>query len=85
MNLGSIVLDEETGEPSIGDVGADAQINLARGVVVTNAKVPPVSEYVAQVSAEFFGADGRHAYDYMYYYNNIKENANKRVAAYLNK
>ncbi len=85
MNLGSIVLDEKTGEPSIGDVGADAQINLSRGVVVTNAKVPTVSEYVAQVSAQFFGPDGRHAYDYMYYYNNIKENANKRVAAYLSK
>ena len=85
MNLGSIILDEDTGERSIGDVGADAQINLKRGVVVTHAKVPPVSEYVAKVSAEFFGPDGRHAYDYMYYFNNIKENANKRVAAYLNK
>ncbi|MBR6346802.1 MAG: hypothetical protein IKR69_05385 [Bacteroidales bacterium] len=85
MNLGSIILDEETGEPSIGDVGADAQINLERGVVVTHAKVPPVSEYVAQVSAEFFGPDGRHAYDYMYYFNNIKANVAKRVAAYLDK
>lgn len=51
LNLGSVVLDEVTGEPEIGDVGAD----------------------------------GRHAYDYMYYFNNIKENANKRVAAYLSK
>jgi len=85
LNLGSIILDDETGERSMGDVGADAQINLARGVVVTNAKVPRVSEYVAQVSAQFFGPDGRHAYDYMYYFNNIKENANKRVAAYLSK
>lgn len=85
MNLGSIILDEETGERSIGDVGADAQINLKRGVVVTHAQVPPVSEYVAQVSAEFFGPDGRHAYDYMYYFNNIKANVAKRVAAYLNK
>jgi hypothetical protein len=85
MNLGSIILDEETGERSIGDVGADAQINLKRGVVVTHAQVPPVSEYVAQVSAQFFGPDGRHAYDYMYYFNNIKANVAKRVAAYLNK
>lgn len=85
QNLGSIVLDEETGERSIGDVGADAQINLARGVVVTHADVPPMSEYAAKVSADFFGPDGRHAYDYMYYFNNIKENANKRVAAYLNR
>ena len=85
LNLGSIELDEVTGEPEIADVGADAQINLARGVVVTNAKVPPVPEDVAKASAAFFGEDGRHAYDYMYYYNNIKENANKRVAAYLSK
>ena len=85
LNLGSVVLDEVTGEPEIGDVGADAQINLARGVVVTNAKVPPVPEDVAKASAAFFGADGRHAYDDMYYFNNIKENANKRVAAYLSK
>ena len=83
LNMGSVVLDEKTGEPSIGDVGADAQINLARGVVVTNAIDPPVPEEVARVAAEFFGPDGRHAYDYMYYYNNIKANAAKRVAAYL--
>jgi hypothetical protein len=85
MNLGSIILDEKTGERSIGDVGADAQIDLDRGVVVTHAKVPEVDEYVAKVSAEFFGPDGRHAYDYMYYFNNIKANVAKRVAAYLNK
>lgn len=39
LNLGSVVLDEVTGEPEIGDV--------------------------AKASAAFFGADGRHAYDYM--------------------
>ena len=85
MNLGSIILDEKTGEPSIGDVGADAQIDLDRGVVVTHAQVPAVDEYTAKVSAEFFGPDGRHAYDYMYYYKNIKANVAKRVAAYKNK
>ncbi|MBR3557661.1 MAG: DUF3089 domain-containing protein [Bacteroidales bacterium] len=85
MNLGSIILDEKTGEPSIGDVGADAQIDLDRGVVVTHAQVPAVDEYTAKVSAEFFGPDGRHAYDYMYYYKNIKANVAKRVAAYLSK
>ena len=78
-------MSSETGEPSIGDVGADAQINLERDVVVTHAKVSAVPEYVAKVSAEFFGPDGRHAYDYMYYFNNIKANVAKRVAAYLSK
>jgi hypothetical protein len=85
LNMGSIVLDEKTGEPSIEDIGADAQINLARGVVVTHAKLAPVPEEVARVSASFFGPDGRHAYDYMYYYKNIKANVAKRVAAYLSK
>ena len=85
MNLGSIILDDLTGERSIGDVGADAQINLERGVVVTHAQVPEVPEEVAEKSAAFFGPDGRHAYDYMYFFNNIKANVAKRVAAYLAK
>ncbi|MBQ9000692.1 MAG: DUF3089 domain-containing protein [Eggerthellaceae bacterium] len=83
MNLGSIIEDQETGETSIGDVGADAQINLARGVVVTNAKGDPVPEDVAKVAAECFGPDGRHGNDYTYYFNNIKDNVAKRVAAYM--
>ena len=82
LNLGSIVLNEKTGEPEIGDAGADAQINLARGTVVTNAKAEPMPEDVAKVAAEFFGSDGRHGCDYTYYYNNIKVNVAKRVAAY---
>jgi F-type H+-transporting ATPase subunit a len=67
-------LDEKTGEPTIGDAGADAQINLARGTVVTNAKAEPMAEDVAKVATEFFGPDGRHGNDYTYYYNNIKNN-----------
>ena len=84
LNLGSIVTDEKTGEPVIGDVGADAQINLARGTVVTNARVEPVPEDLAKVGAAFFGPDGRHGSDYTYFYNNIKANVAKRVAAYQN-
>ena len=82
MNLGSLVANEKTGEPEIGDVGADAQINLARGVVVTNAKVAPMDEESAKVAAEFFGPDGRHDNDYTFFYNNIKDNVAKRIAAY---
>ena len=81
-NLGSLVANEKTGEPEIGDVGADAQINLDRGVVVTNAKAAPMDEESAKVAAEFFGPDGRHGDDYTLYYNNIKDNVAKRVAAY---
>lgn len=74
--------NEETGENEIVDVGADAQVNPERGVVVTNAAVEPLPEELAAVAAEFFGPDGRHASDYSYYYNNIKDNAKKRIAAY---
>ena len=84
-NLGSLIQNEETGEAEIGDIGADAQINLARGVVVTHAKVEPMPEEAAKIAAEFFGPDGRHDNDYTYFYNNIKDNVAKRVAAYLNK
>ena len=82
-NLGSLVVNEKTGKPEIVDLGADAQLNIARGVVVTNAKGEPMEEATAKVAAEFFGPDGRHGEDYMFYYNNIKDNVAKRVAAYL--
>ena len=81
-NLGSLVQNEKTGEPEIGDLGADAQLNLARGVVVTNARVVPLPEGEAEVAAAFFGPDGRHDNDYTYYYNNIRDNVAKRIAAY---
>ena len=81
-NLGSLVLNEETGKAEIGDLGADAQLNLARGVVVTNAKFVPLPEGEAEIAASFFGPDGRHDCDYIYYYNNIRDNVAKRIAAY---
>ena len=82
MNLGSLIENEETGEATIGDLGADAQINLARGVVVTHAK-STLPEEAAKAAVDFFGPDGRHNEDYLFYYNNIKANVAKRVAAYL--
>ncbi len=82
LNLGSLVLNEKTGQFEIRDVGGDAQINLARGVVVTNAKGNPLPEEQAKVAAEFFGPDGRHGEDYTLYFNNIKDNVAKRIAAY---
>jgi hypothetical protein len=75
-NLGSLVEDEKTGMGKIGDVGADAQINLARGVIVTNAKAAPVP------MADFFGPASFHDNDYTFYYNNIRDNVAKRIAAY---
>ena len=81
-NLGSLIIDEKNSKIEFGDVGADAQINLARGVVVTNAELEPMPEELAAVASEFFGPDGRHESDYSFYYNNIKDNVAKRIAAY---
>jgi hypothetical protein len=75
-NLGSLVGDERTGMGKIGDIGADAKINLARGVIVTNAKADPVP------MPEFFGPASFHDNDYTFYYNNIRDNVAKRIAAY---
>ncbi len=84
-NLGSLVVDEEARKVEIGNRGADAQVNVARGVVVTNAKAEPAPEEKVRVASEYFGPDGRHGDDYTLYFNNIKDNATKRVAAYLAK
>ena len=81
-NLGSLVANEKTGKIEIGDIGADAQIVLARGTVVTNGPASPLPEAETKISAEYFGEDGRHADDYILYYNNIKANAAKRIEAY---
>ena len=81
-NLGSFMPNEVTGKCEITDVGADAQVIPDRGVVVTHAASEPLPEEIAAVAAEFFGPDGRHASDYSYYYNNIKENVAKRIVAY---
>jgi hypothetical protein len=76
MNLGSIVLDEKTGATEIRDIEGDAQVNLARGTVITNAKAVP-NEMV-----EFAGPQSYHQDDYSIFYNNIKDNVAKRIAAY---
>ena len=76
-NLGSLVLNEETGETEIGDVGADAQVVPERGVIVTNADYEPMTGM-----PEVFGPQSFHNGDYIFYYNNIKDNVAKRIATY---
>ena len=76
-NLGSLVLNEETGELEIADIGADAQVILDRGVILTNTDAEPMTEGV-----EFFGPQSFHNGDYTFFYNNIKDNVAKRIAAY---
>ena len=79
LNLGSIVMDEKTGDTEIRDIGGDAQINLSRGSVVTNAGAVP-NEF-----QEYTGPECFHQDDYSIFYNNIKENVAKRIEAYLAK
>lgn len=76
-NLGSYMLNMDTLELSFKDVGADAQVNLERGVVVTNATCEPAA------MTDLFGPQSYHGDDYSLFYNNIKDNVAKRVAAYL--
>ena len=83
QNLGSLWPNEKTGELEIQDIGADAQVLPDRGVVVTHAKGEVMPEDAAKVASEFFGPDGRHGEDYALFYNNIKDNVAKRIAAYM--
>ena len=75
-NLGSLVMDEKTGKTEIRDIGADAQLDTARGTVVTHAAA------VANEMVEFSGPESFHQDDYSIFYNNIKDNVAKRIAAY---
>ena len=70
-------LIQETNEYEIQDLDIDAQVNLARGVVVTTTTIKPSAD------PRFFGPASYHEDDYPFFYNNIKENVAKRVAAYL--
>ena len=78
-NLGSIVGDEKTGKTEIRDIDGDAQVCLARGTVVTNAKAVP------NEMTDLAGPQCYHQDDYSIFYNNIKANVAKRIAAYQEK
>ena len=75
-NLGSLVMDEKTGSTEIRDIGGDAQVNIARGTVITNADAVP------NEMTEYTGPQSYHQDDYAIFYNNIKDNVAKRIAAY---
>ena len=40
-------------------------------------------EEIAEAAAEYYGPDGWHNEDYSFFYNNIKDNVAKRIAAYM--
>lgn len=78
MNLGSLVMDYETGETSIRDIGADAQVCTTRGTVVTHAAATP------NEMSDLAGPESYHQDDYAIFFNNIVDNVAKRIAAYKN-
>jgi hypothetical protein len=78
MNKGTYRTKETPGEYEILQLDVDAQVNLARGVIVTTTTLP-VTE-----GADFFGPASFHEDDYQFFYNNIKENVAKRIATYKN-
>ncbi|MBR6202134.1 MAG: hypothetical protein IKQ62_03930, partial [Bacteroidaceae bacterium] len=79
-NLGGYIYNEETEKLEVVPNAADAQLDLKRGVVVTKTKaLDPISGVPA------FGPASYHNGDYALYYNNIKDNVAKRIAAYMSK
>jgi len=82
MNLGSYMPNAKTGKNEIVDVGADAQVVPERGTIVTHAASEPLPPEIVETATLLFGPDGRHASDYSYYYNNIKDNVSKRIATF---
>ena len=76
MNKGSLVLNQETGAREFVDLGVDAQVNLARGVIVTNTTAPVTD------MPDYFGPASFHENDYSFFYKNLQENVAKRIAAY---
>ena len=78
MNKGSLELEMNGTTPvrKIVDLGVDAQVCLARGTVVTKAKAVPND------ATDLLGPQCYHQDDYSIFYNNIKDNVAKRIAAY---
>ena len=83
-NLGSLVMDEKTGKTEIRDIGADAQLDTARGTQLDTARGTVVTHAAAVPNemVEFSGPESFHQDDYSIFYNNIKDNVAKRIAAY---
>lgn len=76
-NLGSLVLNEETGEYELGDGIGDARIDTERGVVVCTTN----DDYIEY--EEIFGPQSLHTNDYSLYYGNLKKNVADRIESYL--
>lgn len=76
-NLGSRIMNKETGAYEIVKGVADAQVDPERGVVICT------TEDVEYAPAYLFGPESLHSHDYDFYYENLRENVKTRVEAFL--
>lgn len=77
LNKGSVFVDEETLEKTYKDGVADAKVDIKRGVIVTTTYKDFIPEN------EVFGEKSCHFEDWSLFTMNIRENAKKRIAAFL--
>ena len=82
MNPGSLeALGFDKHEPGL----ADAQIDLERGTVVCTALKDQFAKPLVPEMGYIFGHESLHLVDYSAYWDNIRENVNRRIDAFLNK
>lgn len=78
QNLGSMLVDAELNLVPAG-YNADARVDKARGVLIcSTADVEKLSP-----GNDVFGKGVYHGYDYLFYHNNLTENAANRAERYL--
>ena len=70
----------------VANVGADAQVDLKRGVVICHADYPFIGEGEANdLAVSLFGTESFHNGDYALCFDNIKQNVKTRIDSYLEK
>lgn len=80
-NLGSLTsVEEGVVIPGI----ADATLNVQRGVVVCTT-ADPATYAIPGSMAAIFGPESFHGHDYGFYFMNIRQNAQQRINAWINK
>lgn len=82
QNLGSLIINEQWNiiESNVKNY-ADARVDRKRGVVVCSTVNPEVLYF----GNPLFPKGVYHSFDYPFYYNNLRENAEKRIKSYFNK
>lgn len=80
-NKGTLI-QNDVGGYTVAEGVADATIDLERGTVICTT-VDPATYAIPAVMEPLFGPESYHGWDYKFYYQNIRENAELRVEAFL--